>query len=221
MDRGLPQTIGLTALTALLTVFVARLDGAPAQREEGGRIAADSGAARNAGVTIDWLSDANALALVATMNARQIAASQMEASNARSETVLGLATSLVKEHADLQRSADSLAGGLGLAAVAPALNEQIAAQFQAPIDSMTGRGGASLDRAYLDGQVASHKLMGSYLDQLSVVVDAPELRAWMESARGRVASQLTRIEGQQRALFVADSVAADSVAKRAAARRKR
>jgi predicted outer membrane protein len=221
MDRGLPQTVGLAALTALLTVFVARLDGAPAVREAGGQIAADSAATRDSTVTIKWLKDANVLALFATMNGRQIAASEIEASSAHSDAVLALATSLVKEHNDLQRSADSLAGTLGIVPVAPALNSQIHREFQAHIDSFLGKGGAALDRAYVKEQVASHTLMGSYLDQLSGVVETPALRAWMESANARVAAQLTRIQGQQRAFVVADSITADSLAKRAAARRKR
>lgn len=221
MDRGLPQTIGLAALTALLTVFVARVDGAPVVREAAGQIAADSAGAHDSSVTIRWLNDANVLALVGTMNGRQIAASQIEAASAHSDTLRALATSLAKEHADLQRSADSLGGMLRIAAVPSSLNAQIYTEFQTQIDSMTGKAGAELDRAYLNEQLASHKLMASYLEQLDGVAEAPELRTWIESADGRVASQITRIQGQQRALVVADSVVADSLAKRAAARRKR
>jgi len=222
MDRRLPQTIGLAALTALLTMFVAQVDGAPVVREAAGQIAADSAGARDSTVTIRWLSDANVLSLVGLMTGRQIAASQIEAAGARSDTVRALATSLTKEYGDLQRSADSLAGALRIAPVPSALNPQVYTEFQTQIDSMMmGKGGTELDRAYLSEQLASHQLMGSYLDRLSGVAQAPELQAWIESADGRVASQITRIQGQQRALVVGDSIVADSLAKRAAARRKR
>lgn len=224
MDRGLPQTIGLAALTALLTVFVARVDGAPVVREAAGRIAADSMGSRDSSasdITIKWLNDANVLAVIATMNGRQVAASQIEAAGARSDSVRALAMSLAKEYTDMQRSADSLAATLRIVPVAPALNAQVHTEFQTQIDSLMGKGGAELDRAYLNEQVSSHKLMASYLEQLSGAAQAPELHAWIESADGRVTSQITRIQGQQRALFVADSVVADSLAKRAAARRKR
>src|ERR1700759_2777108 len=110
MDRGLPQTIGLAALTALLTMFVARVDGAPVVREAAGRIAADTGAPRDSSVTIRWLTDANALSLGGVMSGRHIAAAQIEAASAHSDSVRALATSLAKEYADLQRSADSLSG---------------------------------------------------------------------------------------------------------------
>ena len=100
MDRRLPQTIGLAVLTALLTIFVAQVDGAPVVREAAGRIAADSGA-RDSAVTIKWLNDANVLALVGVMNGRQIAASQIEAASAHSDSVRALAVSLAKEYAEL------------------------------------------------------------------------------------------------------------------------
>jgi hypothetical protein len=221
MDRGLPQTIGLAALTALLTVFVARVDGAPVVREAAGRIAADSAGSGDSSVAIKWLSDANVLALIATMNGRQIAASNIEAASAHSDTVRALATSVAKEYADLQRSADSLAGTLRVAPIAPALNAQIYAEFQTQIDSMLGKGGAQLDRAYMAEQLASNKLMGGYLEQLSGAAQAPELHTWIESADARVAAQSTRIQSQQRALAVGDSIVADSLARRASARRKR
>lgn len=224
MDRGLPQTIGLAALTALLTVFVARVDGAPVVREAGGRIAADSAVSRDSGtsVSIRWVTDANVFALLTTMNGRQIAASQTEASSARSDTVRAIATSLVKEYSDIQRTTDSLASALRVTAVPPALNAQVYAEFQGKIDStMTGKGGAELDRAYLSEQLSSGKLMTDYLDQLSGATETPELRAWLDAVNGRVSSQTTRIQAQQRAMVVADSLVADSLAKRATARRKR
>ncbi|HEY4304243.1 MAG TPA: DUF4142 domain-containing protein [Gemmatimonadaceae bacterium] len=223
MDRGLPQTIGLGVLTALLTVFVARVDGAPVVREAAGRIAADSVASRDttASVSIRWLSDANVLALVSTMNGRQVAASQIEAAGARSDTMRALATSFGKEYADMQHSADSLAGVLRIAAVAPALNAHVYAEFQMQVDSMMGKGGSQLDRAYLNEQLSSGRLMADYLDQLSGATDTPELRTWLDAVNARVAAHTTRIQTQQRALVIADSVVADSLAKRAAARRQR
>jgi hypothetical protein len=225
MDRGLPQTVGLAALTALLTVFVARVDGAPVVREAAGRIAADSGALRDSSassVSIRWLTDANILALLGTMTGRQIAASQIEAASARSDTIRALATAIAKDYADMQHSTDSLAGALRLSPVAPALNDQVYTDFQTPIDSvLLGKTGADLDRAYMNQQLASDKLMSSYLDQLGGIVTAPELQAWIESMDGRVASQVSRIQSQQVAIAVADSIVADSLAKRAAARKRR
>jgi putative membrane protein len=155
------------------------------------------------------------------MNGRQIAAANVLLGAWHSDTVRALATSLVHEHSELQHSADSLAAMLHIVPVAPALTGQVTAAFQAQIDSMLGNRGMAFDRAYVQEQIASHELMADYLNQLTGAVDAPEVRDWIASANGRVGAQLTRIRAQQRASVVADSVVADSLAKRAAARRKR
>lgn len=222
MDRTLAQTIGLAALTAMLTVFVAQVDGAPVEREAAGTVAADSAATRaDSSVTVRWLSDANILALVGTMNAREISAANVLLGAWHSDTVRALATSLVREHSDLQHAADSLAALLHIAPVAPALTVQVNAAFQSQIDSLLGNRGMAFDRAFVQQQVASHQLMADYLTQLGGAASAPELRDWVQSANGRVSDQLTRIRAQQHGLVVADSIVADSLAKRAAARRKR
>jgi putative membrane protein len=222
MNRTLAQTIGLAALTAMLTVFVARVDGAPVEREAAGIVAGDSAGPRaDSSVTVKWLNDANVLALVGTMNSRQIAAANVLLGAWHSDTVRALATSLLHEHSALQHSADSLAAMLHIVPVAPALTEQVNAAFQAQIDSILGNRGMAFDRAYVQQQIASHQLMADYLSQLSGEVEVAEVRDWIASANGIVAAQLTRIQGQQRALVVRDSIVADSIAKRAAARRKR
>src|SRR4051812_43130979 len=207
MDKALAQTIGLAALTAMLTVFVSHVGGAPVEREAAGTVVGDSlGPRADSSVTVRWLSDANVLALVGTINSRQIAAANVLLGAWHSDTVRALATSLVHEHSDLQHSADSLAAMLHIQPAAPALTEQVNAAFQAQIDSMLGNRGMAFDRAYVRQQVASHQLMADYLTQLSGAAELPEVRAWIESANGRVGAQITRIRAQQRALVVGDSI---------------
>jgi predicted outer membrane protein len=224
MDRPLAQAIGLGALTAVLTVFVARVQatGAPAPKELAGVVAGDSAAtSADSTITVKWLNDANVLALVDAINARQSAAAEIMLSSWHSDTVRALATLLAHDHADLQHSADSLASTLGITPVAPAITPQVTAEFQAQIDSMLGHRGMALDRAYVTTQVASHQLMSDYLDQLHGVASASEVRDWIESAGQRVDADLKAVQMQQRVLAVADSITADSLAKRAAARRRR
>jgi predicted outer membrane protein len=223
MDRSLAQAIGLAVLTALLTAFVARVHGTgPATRELAGRVASDSVAsASDSTITVKWLNDANVLALFGTMNARQTAAAEIMLSSWHSDTVRALATSLARAHSELQRSADSLASTLGIMPVAPALTPRVNAEFQAQIDSMLAHRGIALDRAYVATQLESHELMASYLAQLRAEADAPEIEDWLDSAKDRVVEQVKEIRTQQRALAVADSIVADSLARRAAARRTR
>lgn len=220
MDSGLQKTIGLAVVTAVLTVFVAQADGG-ATGTAGGTLAADS-VQRDSTVTPHWLSDANLLALVAVMNQKQVAAADLELGAWRSDTVRALAAQMAAEHAALQRSADSLATSMKIAPVPGALTGDVMAIFQSQIDSaMAGRGGSALDRAYVGQQVASHTLMSDYLDQFVQLAQRPELRGWLEAAGSRVDAQLARAKAVQGQLAVADSIVADSLARRAEARRNR
>lgn len=213
MDSSLTKTIGLAAITAVIAGFSARADG-PGGREAAGMLASDSGVHVDSTVTPRWVNDANILAAIGAMNARQIAAADIELSAWRSDSVRALAASLAREHADMQHQTDSLAAALHIAPIPSAIVTDMTAAFQAQIDStLVGRVGGALDRAYLQQQVASHQLMGEYLDQFAELTERPELRNYVETLGGRVDGQLKRMQGQQRQTAVADSIVADSLAK--------
>jgi predicted outer membrane protein len=222
MDSGLQKTIGLAVITAVLTAFVARANGGR-EASAAGTLGADSAALRaDSGVTPRWLSDGSLLALVAVMNQKQIAAADMELSGWRSDTVRALAAQVAQEHAALQRSADSLAALIKVVPTPGALTGDVMAVFQHQIDSaLTGRGGTTLDKAFVAQQVASHRLMSDYLDQFVQLAQRPEVRGWMEAAGARVDAQLARATAIQGQLAAADSIVADSLARRAEARRNR
>lgn len=203
-------------------VVVAAADsGAAAIDSAAGEVVDDSATAPVAG---RWLTDANVLSLLGTMNARQIAAADVELQGWRSDSVRAFASSVAAGHAELQHSVDSLAGRMNVAPIAPALAEQIAATMQAQIDSMkTNRGAMSLDRAFVAQQVAAQGMMGDYVRQLSGVAQRPELQALLSSASTRIGSQLARARALQRSFAATDSsnAAASDSAKKSAARHKR
>ena len=216
MDSSLAKTFGLAALTAVMTVFVAQVDGGATMGQAGGTLATDSAALRrDSAVTLRWISDGNVLAIVSAINGRQIAAANIELSRWHSDTVRALAASLAHDHSELQHSLDSLATALKLVPVPSALSAEVVATFQAQVDSLGEYRGVALDRAFVAQQVASHNLMAQHLTELGAVTTSPELQAWLESASARVASQVSSLTGQQRAFVVADSVKADSLARRA------
>jgi predicted outer membrane protein len=182
----------------------------------GGEVVNDSAAAPVAG---RWLTDANVLSLLGTMNSRQIAAADAELQSWKSDSVRAFASSVAAGNAELQHSVDSLAGRMNIAPIAPALAEQVNATMQARIDSMKVNRGASLDRAFVAQQVAAQAMMADYVSQLSGVAQRPELQALLASASTRIGSQLARARALQRSFGAADSssaLAADSAAKRAA-----
>lgn len=221
MDSGLLKTIGLALVTILITFFVARADGDANQAA--GTIALDTaGLQRDTSVTPKWVDDANVLALIGTMNNRQMEAADLELSAWHSDTVRALAASMYRDHAALQRATDSVATEMHLVPVPSALGASVNAAFQAQIDStMTGRGGMALDRGYVAQQLASHSLMATYLDQMAEVTERPELKAWLDTLGTRVDAQIARAKTAQATLAAADSIVADSLKKRAARRAHR
>jgi predicted outer membrane protein len=167
-----------------------------------------------------WLFDPNVLSLLSMMNMRQMSAAEVELGEWHSDTVRAFATQMAHDHAVFQRSIDSLAERLNMMPSRPAIAGQIGAAFQAQIDTMVAaRGGprGSLDRAFVQQQVAGHELMLRYVQQLSGVAERPELRALLSQAATFAKTESARARGMQARLAVADSQAmADSAAKRAA-----
>jgi len=166
---------------------------------------------------VRWLTDANLLALLGVMNARQIAAADVELESWHVDSVRAFAASIAREHAELQHSVDSLAERIHLAPIAPALAQTVSSTMQSQIDTVRRTYGRALDRVFIREQVASHQLMADYLAEAAAVAERPEVQSLISSAKGRVSAQLTHARALQSRLAVADSTAAaDSAVKVAA-----
>jgi len=190
--------------------------------EFAGEVSIDSSGARP---TVRWLTDANVLSLLSMMNYKQIAAADVELESWHLDNVRAFASTMAREHAELQHSIDSLADRIDIAPITPALAQTISAKLQRQIDSLRRSSSRSLDRAYLAQQVASHELMAGYVADLTGVAERPEVRVLLGSIGDRVGNQLSRARALLASVVTADSVAAaDSAAKdraRLAARRAR
>jgi predicted outer membrane protein len=147
-----------------------------------------------------WISDANVLALFGAMNERQIAAADIELEGWHNDAARAFAASIAREHAELQRSADSLATRLRIAPVAPALAKPWISVMQAQIDTMRRTRETSLDRAFVRQQVASHELMLLYVQQLIAASQNADVQTMLTAAAKRVVSQLERARSLDAAL---------------------
>lgn len=187
-----------------------------ATAEVGGEVAPDSSRPR-----VRWISDANVLAIAAAMHYKQLAAADAELSTWHVDTVRAFAAAMAREHSAMQRTIDSVAGALQLAPVTPALGTLVQLRMQRQIDSIYLHGGRAFDRAFLDQQIASHRLMYEYLVGLAAAAERPALQRVLTTAADSVRSQGARA-AELRAFFAKqDSAAADSAAKRAARRAAR
>lgn len=171
----------------------------------------DSSDARPA---VRWLTDANLLSLFSMMNARQIAAADVELEAWHVDSVRAFAASVAREHAELQHSVDSLSERLHLMPIAPALGQTISATLQSQLDTLRRTYGRALDRAFMRQQVATHQLMTDYMTKFAAVAERPEIQSLFAAAKDSMSAQLSRARTLQMALAIADSVAsADSAAK--------
>lgn len=176
-----------------------------------GEVSVDSSAARPA---VRWLTDANVLSLASMMNSKQIAAADVELESWHLENVRDFASSMAREHAELQHSIDSLAERARITPITPALAQTISAKMQRQIDSLRSSSGRSLDRAFLRQQIAGHELMANYVTDLTGVAEKPEVRALLASMGDRVGNQLARARALLASIATRDSIAAaDSAAK--------
>lgn len=223
MDSGLTKTIGLAVLTAVLAAFVALANGGAAPAEAAGIVApmADRDTVRRDSASVRWLTDANILSLIGTIDARQTALADAELQAWHSDTVRAFATAIVRSAADLQHSADSIAGKIHLAPIAPAVLDTITAQIQPHIDTVAMSRGPQMDRVFVQQAIAVQQLATDDLGQMAAVAGVPEIQSLLSGAQSRVAAQLARAKEIQTLFAAADSVAADSLARHAAARRNR
>jgi len=157
-----------------------------------------------------WITDANALSLASALNGRAIAAADVELENWHVDTARAFAASMAREHADLQHSIDSLTERLKIAPVSPALAKQWTSALQAQIDTIWRAGELGRDLAFIRQQVNSHQLMSDYFTQLAAVAERPELRALLESAAAKTASQAQRASALQPVVARIDSVRRDA-----------
>lgn len=180
----------------------------PRTTEAAGEVAKDSAAPRD---NIKWLNDANVIAMLTTMNQRQVAAADAELSTWHVDTVRAFATSMYREHTALQHSIDSLVEVVKIAPVLPALGTTIRGQMQAQIDSIYLHGGRGFDRAYVMQAIAGHQLMAQYLTQLSAIAETPAVSTLIGSMTTIVQSQIARANAMRAMFAAADSVTADSL----------
>jgi predicted outer membrane protein len=206
-----------TMITVMVCATVAATACSTSNRdtnEAGGDVVASAQTDSSATQPVRWLTDANVLSLLTVMNARQIAAADVELEAWHVDSVRAFAAAVAREHAELQHSADSVAERIHLTPIAPALAQTVSTTLQAQMDTLRRSYGHALDRAFVHEQVASYGLMTEYVMELAAVAERPEVRSLLSAERDSLAAQLARARALQTRLAAADSIAAaDSAAK--------
>ena len=216
MSRFQPMKAALIAVS--ISLLAACGDKRPRERQgrpvvvdsAGGEVVIGNESAVPAKPSARWITDANALSLASAVNARAIAAADVELENWHVDTARAFAASMAREHADLQHSIDSLTERLKIVPVNPALAKQWTSALQTQIDTIWRAGELGRDLAFVRQQVNSHQLMSDYFTQLAAVAERPELRALLESAAAKTSSQAQRASALQPVVARIDSVRRDA-----------
>lgn len=199
---------------------------APAAAESSKTVEAGGDVADSAPVNVNqaWITDGNAVALLSVLNSRQIDAANVELDAWHTDTVKTFAVAVAHDHAQLQRTTDSLAEHLHLAPVRSALVVRVDSVYHARVDSLRGLRGSQMERAFVQQQVATEQEIAAYADELTGATQAPEVRSLMQAAATGARARVNRARAVAATLAIADSMkaakTADSLA-RAEARHHR
>jgi hypothetical protein len=142
--------------------------------ESGGDVALDSTVALD---SVAWLSDADIIALAASMQTPAIAAAQLELQSWSNDTTLNLALQLSRDHAALRATLDSVAAAHRLVPQRPLVADSLLAPYDLQVSAILGFGGRELEQRFLASQREAHTRAIADLGALAVLAREPDLRA--------------------------------------------
>jgi len=152
-----------------------------------------------------WLTDGSIVSLIGVLNQHEIAAAGVEFQAWHSDSVRAFAASMIQEHAAMQHSIDSAAAAAGVAPVMPALGLELQDSLKSVVDGLKTLKGAALDRAYLDGEVASHTMLVDYYEELARVAEHPAIVGALANAVATLQLQARRAQLMRSTLAMIDS----------------
>lgn len=153
------------------------------------------------------LTDANIAALLDEANAGDSAGGLLARTKGTKADVKAFGTLMMKDHHALRVLGINLAKKLNLTPVAPA-NDSLPGKVKAAQDNLTSMDkGAGWDKAYIDGEVATHQMVLGLIDAAQAAATAPELKDLLTKARPNIEMHLKRAQDIQ------GKLAADSTKK--------
>lgn len=173
----------------------------PDTASAGGEVTANSVAP----VAGKWLEDGSIEALADVLNQHEIAAAQTEMRAWHSDSVRAFAASMIHDHEAMQHSVDSAAAVLRIAPVMPALGLELQDSLKADVDKLKALTGGPLDRAYLDGEIASHKRLIEDYQELAGATERPQLSGVLAGSLTTLQLHLQRAQMLRSLMSMTDS----------------
>jgi putative membrane protein len=164
---------------------------------------ADSAAATNATAvnppadTATKLTDANIAALLDEANAGDSATGKLATQKGTKANVKAFGVLMMKDHHALRVKGEELAKKLNVTPTPP-MNDSLPTKVKAAQDNLNSMDkGAAWDKAYIDGEVATHQMVLALIDQAKSAASAPELKTLLDQARPNIEMHLKRAQDIQ------------------------
>jgi hypothetical protein len=155
---------------------------------------------------VGWLTDSNIVSLAAVVNDAPMALSRAESQSWTDQPTHEYALMVLRDHAALQASIDSLASHHHLPAQAPAIGAEFHAKYDSAAGALTGLPAAQVDPKFLAQMIELHGRTILDFGALAGNTTDPDLRALL-SIRAQAMEQqhLTRAQQLTASLAAADS----------------
>jgi putative membrane protein len=196
MTIRLTRTVALVGASALLAAC------SKTDNKADSTVAADTAAKANAAATpapptAAALTDANIFALLDEANSTDSAGGSMAATKGTNATVKSFGRDMMRDHHKLRADGQALAQKLNVTPAPPA-GDSIPAMVQKTTDKLTSTPkGADWDKAYIDGEVATHQYVQSLLQTAAAAAQDSSLKKAITAAQPVVDAHLKKAQSIQ------------------------
>ena len=151
------------------------------------------------------LTDANIASLLDEANAGDSSVGKLATTKGTKADVKAYGAMMMRDHHALRVAGLDLVKKLNVSPTPPA-NDSLPAKVKSAQDNLSSMDkGAAWDKAYIDGEVATHQMVLGLIDQAQSAATAPDLKALLTKARPNIEMHLKRAQDIQSKLGAADS----------------
>jgi putative membrane protein len=192
-----------TTLVATICVFTAGITacaGSHSDADRANNTADTAGAQISAGQvapsshnTATALTDANVLGQLAEANQAEIAVGQMALQRTKSGEVRSFARRMVSDHTKMLNAGKAVADSLAVTPSPPS-PDSLPQKSDQETQTLSALTGMAFDKAYLDAQVADHRMVLALLGKLAAAAQDPRVQSLIAGAQPTVQQHLDRAQ---------------------------
>jgi putative membrane protein len=140
------------------------------------------------------LTDANIAALLDEANAADSSVGKLASTKGTNADVKAYGVMMMNDHHALRKAGQDLVAKLGVTPTPPA-DDSLPAKAKAAEDNLAAMAkGAAWDRAYIDGEVATHQMVLGLIDTALGAAQNAELKDLLTKARPNIEAHLKRAQ---------------------------